>query len=592
MLRVRGVASLLEAITLGERLPGRVLAAVDGERRLTDLRHVAQLLHAVAMDEQLGTTALAGWLRSRIADAATDTADEERSRRLESDAEAVQVLTIHRSKGLEFPIVYAPFVWDPTWIRDEREPVAYHDPDAGNQRMIDVGLEGEEYEAHRKRSVLDERGEDLRLAYVALTRAKHQAVIWWAGTWDARNGALGRLCFARDEDGDVQAYADAVPDDATVRRRFDAIALAAPGCVSVEDADPGRRCAGSLPRAATRRCRPRPSTAAWTSPGAAPRTATSPRARTRRAWRASRSRAGWRTSPTTASRCPDRRRKRPTPRSRPSRRCWATCRPAPAWGPSCTGSSRPPTSPRPTCAPSWTRACARRWPGAAVDVGPIEAVVDGLRAAIATPLGPLAGGARLRDLARGDRLDELEFELPLAGGDDPTATVALGAIAAVLRAHLPAGDPLAALSPTGLEDPALRAEVRGYLTGSIDLVARLRGEAAPRFAIVDYKTNRLGAAGRAADRMALPPRRPRRGDGARALRAAGAALHRRAAPLPALAPAGLRARPPPGGVLYLFVRGMVGPDTPAVDGVPCGVFAWRPPAALVEALSDALDAAA
>jgi len=58
VLRLRGVASLLEAITLGERLPGRVLATVDGERRLTDLRHVAQLLHAVAMDEQLGTTAL------------------------------------------------------------------------------------------------------------------------------------------------------------------------------------------------------------------------------------------------------------------------------------------------------------------------------------------------------------------------------------------------------------------------------------------------------------------------------------------------------------------------------------------------------
>jgi exodeoxyribonuclease V beta subunit len=46
------------------------------------------------------------------------------------------------------------------------------------------------------------------------------------------------------------------------------------------------------------------------------------------------------------------------------------------------------------------------------------------------------------------------------------------------------------------------------------------------------------------------------------------------------------------GILYLFVRGMVGPDTPTVDDVPCGVFAWRPPAALVEALSDALDAAA
>ena len=43
------------------------------------------------------------------------------------------------------------------------------------------------------------------------------------------------------------------------------------------------------------------------------------------------------------------------------------------------------------------------------------------------------------------------------------------------------------------------------------------------------------------------------------------------------------------GVLYLFVRGMVGPDTPLVDGAPCGVFAWQPPGALVEALSDVLD---
>ena len=45
------------------------------------------------------------------------------------------------------------------------------------------------------------------------------------------------------------------------------------------------------------------------------------------------------------------------------------------------------------------------------------------------------------------------------------------------------------------------------------------------------------------------------------------------------------------GVLYLFVRGMVGADTPVVDGVPCGVFSWSPPPGLAEALSDALDAA-
>lgn len=106
VLRRRGVASLIETITLSEGLPERLLAHEDGERQLTDLRHVGQLLHAEAVSQRLGVTALATWLRQRIAEAHLDTRSEDRSRRLESDAEAVQVLTIHRSKGLEFPIVY------------------------------------------------------------------------------------------------------------------------------------------------------------------------------------------------------------------------------------------------------------------------------------------------------------------------------------------------------------------------------------------------------------------------------------------------------------------------------------------------------
>ena len=85
-----------------------------------------------------------------------------------------------------------------------------------------------------------------------------------------------------------------------------------------------------------------------------------------------------------------------------------------------------------------------------------DRVVDGLRAAIETPLGPVVGGVRLRDVARADRLDELEFELPLAGGDEPTGRLTLQAIAGVLRAHLPAGDPMAAYAAR-LEDPGASA---------------------------------------------------------------------------------------------------------------------------------------
>ena len=112
-----------------------MLGTVDGERALTDLRHVGELLHEAATAEHLGVTALAAWLRRRIATAEQE-GDEERSRRLESDAAAVQVLTIHRSKGLEFPIVYLPFLWEPTWIPERRR--ADRLPRSGRGRPADA----------------------------------------------------------------------------------------------------------------------------------------------------------------------------------------------------------------------------------------------------------------------------------------------------------------------------------------------------------------------------------------------------------------------------------------------------------------------
>jgi exodeoxyribonuclease V beta subunit len=224
----------------------------------------------------------------------------------------------------------------------------------------------------------------------------------------------------------------------------------------------------------------------------------------------------------------------------------------------------------------------------AVDLGERGAVVAGLRAAIQTPLGPLLGGAQLRDVPLEDRLDELEFELPLVGGDEPTGSLTLDLIARVLREHLPDGDPLAGYADR-LSDEGLRQSVHGYLTGSLDLVLRLPHAGAPRFAVIDYKTNWLAGP---EEPLTLWHHRPealvdemlRRHYALQALLYT-VALHRY-----------LRWRLPDydpdrniAGVLYLFLRGMAGPDTPTVDRTPCGVFAWRPTGALVEALSDALD---
>ena len=583
VLRVKGVASLTETVTLVEGLPARILAEAEGERSLTDLRHVGQLLHAAATAEQMGTAALTSWLRRRIGEAEQDTSDEERSRRLESDAEAVQVLTIHRSKGLEFPIVYYPYLWEPGFV-DKGVPVAFHDPDAGDVRTIDVGLEGPEFDRHKRQHLVEQRGEDLRLAYVALTRAQHQAVVWWAGSWNSRDSALGRLLFARDEQGNVAAVGKSTPTDTAVVTRFAALADAAPGCISVE------RSALGLP-------------VAWSGTPRAPGELAASRFDRGLDW-------GWRRtsySDITAGAHEARVASEPE-------EVVVTDEPAPATLPAPAAETAGQTALRATpsllagmpvgvhvgtfvhrvleatdfAAPDLDAELAGQV-GATqarrqVDIGDPQQALAGLRAAIETPLGPLLGGLRLRDVRRADRLDELDFELPLAGGDAPTGRLALDAIAAVLRAHLPPGDPLAGYAER-LDDPALRRHVRGYLTGSIDLVIRT----ADGFAIADYKTNRLAAPEEELSAWhhrpaALAAEMGRAHYGLQALLYT-VALHRY-----------LRWRLPgydPGrhlaGVLYLFVRGMTGAATPTVDGAPCGVFAWRPPEALVEALSDALD---
>jgi len=584
ILRDRGVAALLEAITIGEDLAARVLAVGDGERRLTDLRHLAQLLHRAASTERLGVTALRGWLAERVADADRDEGEEERARRLESDAEAVQVLTIHRSKGLEFPVVYCPFLWDPTWIRS-KEPVAFHDPATGYKHTVDVGLEGRTFKRHSDQYLIEQRGEDLRLAYVALTRAKHQAVIWWAGTRYSCNSPLSRLLFAKDADGVVKAFGDSTPADAVVVERFRELAASAPGRIAVE-----RSTLAGVP-------------VAW-SPSLEPPVDLQAARFDRRldeSWR--------RTSytditaeahdPLVAS-----EPERPVLSDEPETVSALT--PSGAVAPALERESPLGSAPvgvdfgtfvhnvfeaTDFAAPDLDAELAERIASSlsrrALDLGGgSDAVLQGLRAAIETPLGPVAGGLRLRDVARADRLDELEFELPLAGGDSPSGRLTLSAIAGVLRSGLPAGDPMLQYAAR-LEDPALRSQVRGFLTGSIDLVIRLEG---PRFAIVDYKTNWLGPAG---EPLTLAHYQPevlaaemsRAHYGLQALLYT-VALHRYLRwRLPGYAPDRHLA-----GVLYLFVRGMAGDGGGGwVGGPQTGVFVWRPPGSLVESLSDVLD---
>jgi exodeoxyribonuclease V beta subunit len=218
-----------------------------------------------------------------------------------------------------------------------------------------------------------------------------------------------------------------------------------------------------------------------------------------------------------------------------------------------------------------------------------ELLTAGLLAALATPLGELAGGAALRDLPATDRLPELEFELPLAGGDEPRdVRITLRDLDSLWRRHSPGG-PLAGYPEVLAELP--QSTLRGYLTGSIDAVLRVGhlGRARrPRYLVVDYKTNRLAGQ---QEPLTAWHYRPAAMESAMIeahypLQALlySVALHRY-----------LRWRQPGydpaahlGGVLYLFLRGMSGPGVLDAGGAAPGVFGWRPPAGLVTGLSDLL----
>jgi exodeoxyribonuclease V beta subunit len=223
------------------------------------------------------------------------------------------------------------------------------------------------------------------------------------------------------------------------------------------------------------------------------------------------------------------------------------------------------------------------------DIGSPERLSAGLVAALSTSLGPLAGGRSLRAFGPADRLDELRFELPLAGGDHPSGHVLTADIARIFGASLGPGTGLEGYTAR-LASPALATRLRGYLTGSLDLVLRTTGASgAPHYLVVDYKTNWLGPAEEPLTAWHYRPD------------ALVAEMQRDHYPLQAILylvamHRYLRWRLPGydpevhlGGVLYLFLRGMCDPAAPPAGGLPCGVFSWRTPPALVTGLSDLLD---
>ncbi len=200
----RGFVQMFRAMMTDSQLQQRLLGLNDGERRVTNLLHLAELLHTTAKESHLGPAGLLRWL-SLQRSSATAAADQAEIR-LESDASAVTISTIHKAKGLEYPIVYCPYVWDGRLLfSSDQEEVRFHD-EAGRLTM-DLG--SRDFDAHLARAELYEAfAENLRLLYVALTRAKHRCMVVWGMFNEVDRSAFGYLLHPPAIDGERELTID------------------------------------------------------------------------------------------------------------------------------------------------------------------------------------------------------------------------------------------------------------------------------------------------------------------------------------------------------------------------------------------------
>jgi exodeoxyribonuclease V beta subunit len=215
--RDQGFVQMMRALLIGEKVRSRLLAWRDGDRRLTNLLHLIELLHTASVENRFGIDGLIKWLTRQISGAGEGR--EEYELRLESDEDAVRIVTIHKSKGLEYGVTFYPFVRKDPWSGG-KEFLKYHE----NDELV-LDLEG----SHREVRKREELAEMVRQLYVGLTRARHRSYLVWQ---ESKNKSKSALSWLFSNEASTGVFVERGESNTSARVR---VAFSDSDAIAVED---------------------------------------------------------------------------------------------------------------------------------------------------------------------------------------------------------------------------------------------------------------------------------------------------------------------------------------------------------------------
>lgn len=224
----RGFAAMWRTLMRELAIGMRLIAGVDGERRVTDVNHLAELVAARSV-QYPGIAPTLRWLAAQRAQGG----GEEAQLRLESDRDLVQIVTVHKSKGLEYAVVFCPFLNDGARLAVSGSALPdaseYHDEtEAGSVAVLHYGCDGDEAARAEREATREDAAERARLVYVALTRAVYRcyvvagAYLSSRSTKESRRSVLNWLVVPDGRDFD--AWSVEPPDDEAIDAGWHALA--------------------------------------------------------------------------------------------------------------------------------------------------------------------------------------------------------------------------------------------------------------------------------------------------------------------------------------------------------------------------------